>query len=159
MSEASTRLGPPKKLTIPTFSPFCIPEAGVGLGIGLCSVPYFQCISGIFVHTLSPGSVAHLDGRLRWVPVSLSKRSPGLEQRRLPLGVSEVGLRRNAEGLRLGSAVAQPQSRQSPGHREKGQDTKNLSNFTPELSIESSVTDSPETTANQTATESKGSLL
>ncbi|KAB1257160.1 Pro-interleukin-16 [Camelus dromedarius] len=45
--------------------PFCLPEAGVGLGIGLCSVPYFQCISGIFVHTLSPGSVAHLDGRLR----------------------------------------------------------------------------------------------
>ncbi|XP_027945213.1 pro-interleukin-16 isoform X1 [Eumetopias jubatus] len=41
-------------------------EAGVGLGIGLCSVPYFQCISGIFVHTLSPGSVAHLDGRLRF---------------------------------------------------------------------------------------------
>ncbi|XP_053449851.1 pro-interleukin-16 isoform X2 [Nycticebus coucang] len=40
-------------------------EAGVGLGIGLCSVPYFQCVSGIFVHTLSPGSVAHLDGRLR----------------------------------------------------------------------------------------------
>ncbi|XP_066886137.1 pro-interleukin-16 isoform X3 [Kogia breviceps] len=40
-------------------------EAGVGLGIGLCSVPYFQCISGIFIHTLSPGSVAHLDGRLR----------------------------------------------------------------------------------------------
>ncbi|KAM5206629.1 pro-interleukin-16 isoform 4-T5 [Hipposideros larvatus] len=40
-------------------------EAGVGLGIGLCSVPYLQCISGIFVHTLSPGSVAHLDGRLR----------------------------------------------------------------------------------------------
>ncbi|XP_069322643.1 pro-interleukin-16 isoform X2 [Eulemur rufifrons] len=40
-------------------------EAGVGLGIGLCSVPYVQCISGIFVHTLSPGSVAHLDGRLR----------------------------------------------------------------------------------------------
>lgn len=40
-------------------------EAGVGLGIGLCSVPYFQCISGIFVHALSPGSVAHLDGRLR----------------------------------------------------------------------------------------------
>ncbi|XP_054445020.1 pro-interleukin-16 [Pteronotus mesoamericanus] len=40
-------------------------EAGVGLGIGLCSVPCVQCISGIFVHTLSPGSVAHLDGRLR----------------------------------------------------------------------------------------------
>ncbi|XP_074090092.1 pro-interleukin-16-like [Macrotis lagotis] len=40
-------------------------EAGVGLGIGLCCVPYFQCISGIFIHTLSPGSVAHLDGRLR----------------------------------------------------------------------------------------------
>ncbi|KAM6201724.1 pro-interleukin-16 isoform 2-T2 [Rhynchocyon petersi] len=40
-------------------------EAGVGLGIGLCSIPYFQCISGIFVHTLSPGSIAHLDGRLR----------------------------------------------------------------------------------------------
>ncbi|NWX82589.1 IL16 protein, partial [Nothoprocta pentlandii] len=40
-------------------------EAGVGLGIGLCSIPYFQCISGIFIHTLSPGSVAHMDGRLR----------------------------------------------------------------------------------------------
>ncbi|XP_028358000.1 pro-interleukin-16 isoform X2 [Phyllostomus discolor] len=40
-------------------------EAGVGLGIGLCSVPHSQCTSGIFVHTLSPGSVAHLDGRLR----------------------------------------------------------------------------------------------
>ncbi|KAM5291447.1 pro-interleukin-16-like, partial [Glossophaga mutica] len=40
-------------------------EAGVGLGIGLCSVPSVQRTSGIFVHTLSPGSVAHLDGRLR----------------------------------------------------------------------------------------------
>ncbi|XP_043349554.1 pro-interleukin-16 [Dermochelys coriacea] len=40
-------------------------EAGVGLGIGLCSVPYSQCISGIFIHSLSPGSVAHMDGRLR----------------------------------------------------------------------------------------------
>ncbi|KFZ50063.1 Pro-interleukin-16, partial [Antrostomus carolinensis] len=40
-------------------------EPGVGLGIGLCSIPYFQCISGIFIHTLSPGSVAHMDGRLR----------------------------------------------------------------------------------------------
>lgn len=49
-------------------------EAGVGLGIGLCSVPYLQCISGIFVHTLSPGSVAHLDGRLRYVPVLVVTR-------------------------------------------------------------------------------------
>ncbi|KAM6425973.1 pro-interleukin-16 isoform 2-T4 [Liasis olivaceus] len=40
-------------------------EAGVGLGIGLCNIPYSRCISGIFIHTLSPGSVAHLDGRLR----------------------------------------------------------------------------------------------
>ncbi|NXC81409.1 IL16 protein, partial [Cercotrichas coryphoeus] len=40
-------------------------EPGVGLGIGLCSIPYSQCISGIFIHTLSPGSVAHMDGRLR----------------------------------------------------------------------------------------------
>ncbi|KAJ7311064.1 hypothetical protein JRQ81_006662 [Phrynocephalus forsythii] len=40
-------------------------EAGVGLGIGLCSIPYFECISGIFIHALSPGSVAHMDGRLR----------------------------------------------------------------------------------------------
>ncbi|NXI88664.1 IL16 protein, partial [Rhipidura dahli] len=40
-------------------------EPGVGLGIGLCSIPYFQCNSGIFIHTLSPGSVAHMDGRLR----------------------------------------------------------------------------------------------
>ncbi|POI33593.1 hypothetical protein CIB84_002655, partial [Bambusicola thoracicus] len=51
------------------FSPFShsrFPKKpGVGLGIGLCSIPYFQCISGIFIHTLSPGSVAHMDGRLR----------------------------------------------------------------------------------------------
>ncbi|XP_067999558.1 pro-interleukin-16 isoform X3 [Melanerpes formicivorus] len=40
-------------------------EPCAGLGIGLCSIPYFQCISGIFIHTLSPGSVAHMDGRLR----------------------------------------------------------------------------------------------
>ncbi|NXO02821.1 IL16 protein, partial [Rhinopomastus cyanomelas] len=40
-------------------------EPGVGLGIGLCSIPHFQCISGIFIHALSPGSVAHMDGRLR----------------------------------------------------------------------------------------------
>ncbi|XP_068131425.1 pro-interleukin-16 isoform X2 [Hyperolius riggenbachi] len=40
-------------------------ESGVGLGIGLCSVPSCGGISGIFIHTLSPGSVAHMDGRLR----------------------------------------------------------------------------------------------
>ncbi|KAM9311893.1 pro-interleukin-16 [Gastrophryne carolinensis] len=40
-------------------------ESGVGLGIGLCSVPNCGGISGIFIHTLSPGSVAHMDGRLR----------------------------------------------------------------------------------------------
>ncbi|XP_054997178.1 pro-interleukin-16 isoform X2 [Sorex araneus] len=40
-------------------------EAGVGLGVGLCSVPSLQSVSGIFVLALSPGSVAHLDGRLR----------------------------------------------------------------------------------------------
>ncbi|XP_063782000.1 pro-interleukin-16 isoform X2 [Pseudophryne corroboree] len=40
-------------------------ESGVGLGIGLCSVPICGGISGIFIHTLSPGSVAHMDGRLR----------------------------------------------------------------------------------------------
>ncbi|KAM4676369.1 pro-interleukin-16 [Discoglossus pictus] len=40
-------------------------ESGVGLGIGLCSVPTCHGTSGIFIHTLSPGSVAHMDGRLR----------------------------------------------------------------------------------------------
>ncbi|XP_073509241.1 pro-interleukin-16 isoform X2 [Phyllobates terribilis] len=40
-------------------------ESGVGLGIGLCSVPNCGSISGIFIHTLSPGSMAHMDGRLR----------------------------------------------------------------------------------------------
>ncbi|XP_030047903.1 pro-interleukin-16 [Microcaecilia unicolor] len=40
-------------------------EAGVGLGVGLCSIPYCRGIAGIFIHTLSPGSVAHMDGRLR----------------------------------------------------------------------------------------------
>ncbi|XP_056428101.1 pro-interleukin-16 [Hyla sarda] len=40
-------------------------ESGVGLGIGLCSVPNCGSISGIFIHTLSPGSMAHMDGKLR----------------------------------------------------------------------------------------------
>ncbi|XP_069078687.1 pro-interleukin-16 isoform X2 [Pleurodeles waltl] len=40
-------------------------EPGVGLGIGLCSVPHCPGVCGIFIHTLSPGSVAHIDGRLR----------------------------------------------------------------------------------------------
>ncbi|KAM4037607.1 pro-interleukin-16 isoform 3-T4 [Anomaloglossus baeobatrachus] len=40
-------------------------ESGVGLGIGLCNVPNCGSISGIFIHTLSPGSMAHMDGRLR----------------------------------------------------------------------------------------------
>ncbi|XP_059213561.1 pro-interleukin-16 [Centropristis striata] len=40
-------------------------EAGVGLGIGLCCVPSGDACPGIYIHTLSPGSVAHMDGRLR----------------------------------------------------------------------------------------------
>ncbi|KAG1959576.1 pro-interleukin-16 [Pimephales promelas] len=40
-------------------------EIGVGLGIGLCCVPSAGGYPGIFIHTLSPGSVAHMDGRLR----------------------------------------------------------------------------------------------
>uniref|UniRef100_A0A671KDN0 PDZ domain-containing protein n=1 Tax=Sinocyclocheilus anshuiensis TaxID=1608454 RepID=A0A671KDN0_9TELE len=40
-------------------------EFGVGLGIGLCCVPSAGDCPGIYIHTLSPGSVAHMDGRLR----------------------------------------------------------------------------------------------
>ncbi|KAA8585666.1 hypothetical protein FQN60_004360 [Etheostoma spectabile] len=40
-------------------------RAGVGLGIGLCCVPSGDGCPGIYIHTLSPGSVAHMDGRLR----------------------------------------------------------------------------------------------
>ncbi|KAM3876865.1 pro-interleukin-16 [Diretmus argenteus] len=40
-------------------------EAGVGLGVGLCCVPSGDGCPGIYIHTLSPGSVAHMDGRLR----------------------------------------------------------------------------------------------
>ncbi|XP_022597870.1 pro-interleukin-16 [Seriola dumerili] len=40
-------------------------EVGVGLGIGLCCVPSNDGCPGIYIHTLSPGSVAHMDGRLR----------------------------------------------------------------------------------------------
>ncbi|XP_051575651.1 pro-interleukin-16-like, partial [Myxocyprinus asiaticus] len=40
-------------------------EFGVGLGIGLCCVPSAWGFPGIYIHTLSPGSVAHMDGRLR----------------------------------------------------------------------------------------------
>uniref|UniRef100_A0A8C1PQY7 PDZ domain-containing protein n=1 Tax=Cyprinus carpio TaxID=7962 RepID=A0A8C1PQY7_CYPCA len=43
---------------------FCS-EFGVGLGIGLCCVPSAGGCPGIYIHTLSPGSVAHMDGRLR----------------------------------------------------------------------------------------------
>ncbi|XP_078800961.1 pro-interleukin-16 isoform X3 [Oryzias latipes] len=41
-------------------------EAGVGLGIGLCWLPSDSGCAGIYVHTLSPGSTAHMDGRLRF---------------------------------------------------------------------------------------------
>ncbi|XP_048828255.1 pro-interleukin-16-like isoform X3 [Brienomyrus brachyistius] len=41
-------------------------EAGVGLGIGLCCVPSHEGCPAIYIHTLSPGSVAHMDGRLRF---------------------------------------------------------------------------------------------
>ncbi|XP_035274215.1 pro-interleukin-16 isoform X1 [Anguilla anguilla] len=40
-------------------------EVGVGLGIGLCCVPSGEGCPGIYIHTLSPGSVVHMDGRLR----------------------------------------------------------------------------------------------
>ncbi|XP_059362326.1 pro-interleukin-16-like isoform X2 [Carassius carassius] len=40
-------------------------EFGVGLGVGLCCVPSAGSCPGIYIHTLSPGSVAHMDGRLR----------------------------------------------------------------------------------------------
>ncbi|XP_034534854.1 pro-interleukin-16 [Notolabrus celidotus] len=40
-------------------------EAGVGLGIGLCCVPSGDGCPGIYIHNVSPGSVAHMDGRLR----------------------------------------------------------------------------------------------
>ncbi|KAG5270371.1 hypothetical protein AALO_G00191880 [Alosa alosa] len=40
-------------------------EVGVGLGIGLCCVPSAEGCPGIYIHTLSPGSVAHMDSRLR----------------------------------------------------------------------------------------------
>ncbi|XP_015198529.1 pro-interleukin-16 [Lepisosteus oculatus] len=40
-------------------------EVGVGLGIGLCCVPSSEGCPGIYIHTLSPGSVAHMDSRLR----------------------------------------------------------------------------------------------
>lgn len=40
-------------------------EAGVGLGIGLCCVPSGEGCPRIYIHTFSPGSVAHMDGRLR----------------------------------------------------------------------------------------------
>ncbi|XP_028999423.1 pro-interleukin-16 isoform X2 [Betta splendens] len=41
-------------------------EVGVGLGIGLCCVPSGDGFPAIYIHTLSPGSVAHMDGRLRF---------------------------------------------------------------------------------------------
>uniref|UniRef100_H3CMJ8 Pro-interleukin-16 n=1 Tax=Tetraodon nigroviridis TaxID=99883 RepID=H3CMJ8_TETNG len=41
-------------------------EAGVGLGIGLCCVPSGEGCPRIYIHTFSPGSVAHMDGRLRY---------------------------------------------------------------------------------------------
>ncbi|XP_041648540.1 pro-interleukin-16 isoform X3 [Cheilinus undulatus] len=40
-------------------------EAGVGLGIGLCCVPSGDGCPGIYIHNVSPGSVAHMDSRLQ----------------------------------------------------------------------------------------------
>lgn len=43
----------------------CVLEAGVGLGIGACCLTLENSAPGIYIHSLAPGSVAKMDGRLR----------------------------------------------------------------------------------------------
>lgn len=42
-------------------------EPGVGLGIGACCLTLENSSPGIYIHSLAPGSVAKMDGRLRLV--------------------------------------------------------------------------------------------
>ncbi|XP_070296135.1 pro-interleukin-16-like [Salvelinus sp. IW2-2015] len=39
-------------------------EPGVGLGIGTCCLILENILSAIYIHSLAPGSVAKMDGRL-----------------------------------------------------------------------------------------------
>lgn len=41
-------------------------EPGVGLGIGVCCLTLENSAPGIYIHSLALGSVAKMDGRLRF---------------------------------------------------------------------------------------------
>lgn len=45
---------------------FTMLEPGVGLGIGVCCLTLDNSPPGIYIHSLALGSVAKMDGRLRW---------------------------------------------------------------------------------------------
>lgn len=49
--------------------PYLVPvaEPGVGLGIGVCCLTLENSSPGIYIHSLAPGSVAKMDGRLRYM--------------------------------------------------------------------------------------------
>lgn len=49
----------------------CVSEAGVGLGIGACCLTLENSAPGIYIHSLAPGSVAKMDGRLRCCKTNL----------------------------------------------------------------------------------------
>ncbi|XP_077203030.1 PDZ domain-containing protein 2 isoform X2 [Paroedura picta] len=60
---ASSRKGPGPKDRI-VMEVTLSKEPGVGLGIGVCCLTLENSLPGIYIHSLAPGSVAKMDGRL-----------------------------------------------------------------------------------------------
>ncbi|XP_072848970.2 PDZ domain-containing protein 2 isoform X2 [Pogona vitticeps] len=60
---ASSRKGPGPKDRI-VMEVTLNKEPGVGLGIGVCHLALENSLPGIYIHSLAPGSVAKMDGRL-----------------------------------------------------------------------------------------------
>lgn len=52
----------------------CALEPGVGLGIGACCLTLENSAPGIYIHSLAPGSVAKMDGRLRYICYHIPQR-------------------------------------------------------------------------------------
>nr|XP_033789353.1 PDZ domain-containing protein 2 isoform X2 [Geotrypetes seraphini] len=62
-SSSSSRRGPGPKDRI-VIDVTLNKESGVGLGIGVCCLTLENSLPGIYIHSLAPGSVAMMDGRL-----------------------------------------------------------------------------------------------
>lgn len=60
-----------KKCVVFIFVCIVLTEPGVGLGIGVCCLALENNSPAIYIHSLAPGSVAKMDGRLRYMPFKM----------------------------------------------------------------------------------------